>query len=67
MATHAPACLHVSHRGICYSRVAIPTQLRTHPGAREVKRSLKTRHRRTAVQRARACAIQCETLFAPLQ
>jgi len=32
-----------------------------------VKRSLKTRHRRTAIQRARACASHFEALFATLQ
>jgi len=41
--------------------------LRTHLGTREVKRPLKTRHRRTAIQRARTCASHFEALFATLQ
>jgi len=67
MAFQAPAYLALSRHGIFYFRMSIPARLRTHLGTREVKRSLKTRHRRTAIQRARACASHFEALFATLQ
>jgi hypothetical protein len=67
MAIHAPTHLHVSRHGIFYFRITIPAALRTHFGVCEVKRSLKTRHRRTAIQLARVCATQYEGLFATLQ
>ena len=67
MAFTAPAYLALSRHGIFYFRMSIPARLRTHLGTREVKRSLKTRHRRTAIQRARACASHFEALFATLQ
>jgi len=67
MAFTTPAYLALSRHGIFYFRISIPAQLRPQLGTREVKRSLKTRHRRTAIQRARACASHFEALFATLQ
>jgi len=60
MAFTSPAYLALSRHGIFYFRMTIPTQLRASLGTREVKRSLKTRHRRTPIQRARACASHFE-------
>ncbi len=67
MAIHAPTHLHLSRHRVFYFRITIPAALRTHFGTRELKRSLKTRHRRTAIQLARVCATQYESLFATLQ
>lgn len=67
MAFQLPAYLALSRHGIFYFRMSIPAALRAPLGTREVKRSLKTRHRRTAIQRARACASHFEALFATLQ
>jgi len=67
MAFQTPAYLALSRHGIFYFRITIPASLRASLGSREVKRSLKTRHRRTAIQRARACASHFEALFATLQ
>jgi hypothetical protein len=67
MAFTSPAYLALSRHGIFYFRMTIPATLRRQLGRCEVKRSLKSRHRRTAIQRARACASHFEALFATLQ
>jgi len=67
LAFTSPAYLALSRHGIFYFRMTIPTALRPVFGARELKRSLKTRHRRTTIQRARACASHFEALLATLQ
>ena len=67
MATHAPAYLAVSRHGLYYFRITIPQALRALLGARELKRSLKTTHRPTAIRLARAYALHCEALFASFQ
>jgi len=67
MAHTTPAYLAQSRHGIFYFRIAIPKPLRTLFGAREIKHSLKTRTRRTAIPLARLCTTHYETLFATLQ
>ena len=67
MAFTAPAYLALSRHGIFYFRMTVPSAVRPVFGAREVKRSLKTPHRQTAIRLARVCAVHCEHLFVRLQ
>jgi integrase len=67
MARNAPTYLAVSRHGLFYFRMSVPTALRAPLGTRELKHSLKTRHRRTAIQWARRCATHYDALFATLQ
>jgi hypothetical protein len=67
MALATPTYLHVSRHGVFYFRITVPQGLRALFGSREIRHSLKTRERRTAIPLARQCTTHYEALFSTLQ
>ncbi|MBU0909167.1 MAG: hypothetical protein KKA54_12250 [Proteobacteria bacterium] len=61
-----PSYIQTNQYGIYYFRIAIPQALQVQLGKKEIKRSLRTSNRRSAVQLAREWKVKADWLFSNL-